>query len=73
MASEQSVIAIANAVTTVLPSVVSLVQSLFVKQNPDLPPPTSAEVLAVFASACTKSLAADDAWLAAHPVPPVQP
>lgn len=67
MANEQTVIAVANAVTTVLPSVVGLIQALFKQQNPGVPPPTDAEVLLVFSSACTKSLAADDAWLAAHP------
>jgi hypothetical protein len=65
--SDASVIAVANAVTTVLPSVVSLVRAFFVKQNPDLPPPTDAEILEGFTTTCVKSLAADDAWLASHP------
>ena len=67
MASEQSVIAIAGAITTVLPSVISLIQALFIEQNPSVPPPTSAEILAVFNSVCAQSLAKDDKWLANHP------
>lgn len=58
---------IAGVVTTVLPSVVSLIQTLFAKQNPSEPVPTSAQILAVFASVCAQSLAKDDEWLARHP------
>ena len=67
MANPQTVAAVSNVVVAVLPSVVSLVQSLFGQQNPGVPPPTSAEVIASFESACAKTLATDDAWLAAHP------
>jgi hypothetical protein len=75
MANEQTVVAVTNAVAVVLPSVIALVKTLTAKANPDLPVPTDAEVKAVFASACLKSLAVDDAWLAGHPVqpPPVTP
>jgi hypothetical protein len=59
--------AIAGVITTVLPSVISLVQALFVQQNPGQPPPTSVEVILAFNSAVAKSLAADDVWLAGHP------
>lgn len=67
MPDEATVLAIVNAATTVLPSVIGLVKALVAKQNPDLPPPTDAEVLAAFESVVVKSLAADEAWLAAHP------
>lgn len=70
MANEATMVAVSNAIVTVLPSVVGLVKALFVKQNPELPPPTDAEVLLAFSTACTKSLAVDDAWLAAHPDAP---
>jgi len=73
VASEQTIIAVTGAISTMLPSIISLVQALFVKQNPGVPPPTSAEVLAAFTSACVRSLAVDDAWLAAHPVQPPTP
>jgi hypothetical protein len=56
-----------GAATTLLPSVIDLVKTLFVNKNPEQPPPTSAEVLLALNSAVAKSLAADDAWLAAHP------
>jgi hypothetical protein len=58
---------IIGAATTLLPSVIGLVQTLFVNKNPELPPPTSAEVKAALNSAVIKSLAVDDEWLATHP------
>jgi hypothetical protein len=58
--------AIVSAVTIVLPSVIGLVRDLVAKTTPEVVP-TDAEVLALFASTCLKSLAVDDAWLAAHP------
>ena len=67
MANEQTVVAVTNAVAIVLPSVIGLIKALTAKANPGLPVPTDAEVLALFASTCMKSLAVDDAWLAAHP------
>ena len=73
MANEQTVIAITNAVAVVLPSVVSLIKALSAQAAPGLPVPTDAEVLALFASTCLKSIAADDAWLAAHPSTPPAP
>jgi len=59
--------AIIALVTAILPSVVTLIQALAAHQNPGEPPPTSAEVLEAFASACASSLAVDEEWLAAHP------
>jgi hypothetical protein len=59
--------AVAGVITVILPSVVQLIQSLFVQQNPGVPPPTSAEVKAYFASVCTSALLTDDNWLAQHP------
>lgn len=64
MASKTEVIA--GVVTTMLPSVVQMVQALMAHQHPDQPPPTSAEVLLAFNSTVAKSLAADDVWLATH-------
>jgi len=65
--TDQALTNITGAIVMVLPSVVSLVQAIFVKQYPGDPVPTSAEVLAAFGSACASSIARDDAWLAAHP------
>jgi hypothetical protein len=62
--------AIITAVSLVLPSVIGLVRDLFAQAHPDDPAPTDAEVLAAFASTCAKSLAVDEAWLAAHPPAP---
>lgn len=70
MANEQTIVAVTNAVAVVLPSVVALVKALAAKSAPGAPVPTDAEVLALFGSTCLKSLAADDAWLAAHPPTP---
>lgn len=58
---------IVSGIITVLPSVISLIQALFVKQNPGVPPPTSAEVLLAFTSTCAASLAKDEEWLNSHP------
>jgi len=67
MASEQTINNVAGAIITILPSVVSLIQAIVGRQNPGVPPPTSAEVTLAFITACSGSLAKDDAWLAAHP------
>lgn len=66
MANEQTVIAVTNLVSAVLPSVVSLIKALTAKAAPGAPAPTDAEVLALFGSACLRSIAVDDAWLEAH-------
>ena len=68
MANEQTIVAVSNAVVAVLPSVIGMIQSLFKQQNPGVPVPTSAEVTAAFADACTKSLSVDADWLASHPI-----
>lgn len=57
---------IALAVTQ-LPSIIQAFKDAFVKQNPDLPAPTSDEVIASFNEAFVQSLAVDDAWRATHP------
>jgi len=67
MAGEDRTVAIIGAVTTVLPSLIGLVQAVFVKQNPEAAPLTSAETVAGFLNACAGSLAVDDAWLGTHP------
>lgn len=55
-------IAIAQA-----PSIVAGLKELFARDNPDAPIPTDQEVLDAATDAFVKSLAVDDAWLAAHP------
>lgn len=68
MGTEQTVIAVSNAVAAVLPSIVGLFQSMFGQAHPNDPQPTSAEVLQAFASQCLKTLAVDDDWLKTHPL-----
>lgn len=50
-----------------IPNVVDYLKSLFAKQNPTLPEPTSDEVIAAYQTGFASSVAKDDAWLAAHP------
>lgn len=50
-----------------IPNVVDYLKSLFAKQNPTLPEPTSDEVIAAYRAGFASSVAKDDAWLAAHP------
>lgn len=57
---------IALAITQ-LPAIVQGFKEAFVKQHPDLPAPTSEDVIAAFNTAYAQSLAVDDAWLADHP------
>ena len=73
--SADRVVAVTNVVAVVLPHVIALIKTLAAKNQPDQPPPTDAEVLAGLGQVCEKTLAVDDAWLAAHPVqpPPVTP
>lgn len=52
------------------PLLISLVKSMFAAKHPDVPQPTSAEVLAIFDQAYFASLAKDDAILANHPPTP---
>ena len=49
------------------PAIIEAVKLLFARRNPDLLPPTSAEVILAFNQAFESSLAKDAAWLAAHP------
>jgi hypothetical protein len=54
-----------------LPGVIAWIRSAFVSAHPDVVPPTDEEVLAAYLTAFKSSIAVDDAWLLAHPVPPV--
>jgi hypothetical protein len=49
------------------PAVITLIRELFVKQHPEAPVPSDAEVIAAWTTAFVSSLAKDDAWLASHP------
>ena len=59
--------ALINLAIQELPAVIDLFKSLFTKQNPGLPVPTSAEVIAAYQIAYTSSVAKDEQWLAQHP------
>ncbi len=49
------------------PALIARIKEVFGKQNPGVPPPTDAEVIAAYEAAFASSLAKDDAWLKAHP------
>ena len=53
-----------------LPGLIGFLKAAFVSQNPGVPPPTDAEVIAAYSSALISSLTIDAAWLSAHPLPP---
>ena len=52
------------------PAAIDALKALFVKQNPDAPVPTSADVIAAHNIGVAATLAKDDAFLAAHPPTP---
>ena len=57
-----------------LPAVISAFVSLFRSRNPDVPLPTSEQIIAAYQSAYLSSVAKDELWLAQHPdTPPVSP
>lgn len=56
-----------RAAIEALPNVVSGIKAVFARTNPDAAPPSDADVIAALNGAYSRSLAKDDAWLAAHP------
>lgn len=50
-----------------MPEIIALGKLAFARAHPDLPVPTSEEVIAAWLQASTSSLLKDAAWLAAHP------
>ena len=51
------------------PAIIAALKSAFSKAHPDVPAPTSEEVVAAYEALFTSDLATDDAWLSAHPRP----
>jgi len=49
------------------PNLILALKAAFVKRHPDLPEPTSEEIIAAYNSAFVSTVAKDDAFLAAHP------
>lgn len=49
------------------PAIIAFAQGLFKAKNPDLPVPTSAEVIAAYETVFVSSVAKDEAIKAAHP------
>lgn len=50
-----------------IPELVALAQGWFREANPNLPVPTSEEVVAAWLQAATSSILKDDLWLQSHP------
>lgn len=50
------------------PNIIQAFKTLFAKQHPTLPAPTSEEVIATFEAVYGSSLLKDQSWLASHPV-----
>lgn len=50
-----------------LPELIALAKGWFREANPNLPVPTSEEVVAAWLVASATSISKDDAWLQAHP------
>lgn len=65
--------ALAALALEMTPSVIKMLQDRFAADNPGQPVPTSAEVIAAWQDAFTKSLAIDDEYLATHPAEPNEP
>lgn len=53
-------------VKDVVPAAIALVKEHHAKVNPDLPPLTDEEALALLQAAIVSSVEKDDQWLAAH-------
>lgn len=51
------------------PEIIQFVRELFRKENPDVPPPTSDQVIQALHGWAASAIAKDDAWLAEHPDP----
>ncbi len=49
------------------PSFIAFTKEMFVKKNPDLPVPTSEEIIAIYEAGYLASIAKDDAIIAANP------
>ena len=49
------------------PAVIEALKRVFTRRNPDLPAPTSVEVILAFNQAFESSLAKDELWLRTHP------
>ncbi len=50
-----------------MPQIIELGKLAFQKAHPELPVPTSEQIIAAWLQASTSSLLKDEAWLAAHP------
>ena len=61
--------ALTNVAIAELPAIIGYLKVVFARKNPDAPAPTEAEVMAAYTAAYEASVAKDEAWLAAHPLP----
>ena len=58
---------LAQLLITEAPSIIAFTKELFARKNPDLPVPTSEDVIAAYEAGYLASVAKDDAIVAANP------
>lgn len=70
MSPSDSTASIINTAIGALPGIIAMIRANHESQNPGAPALTDDDVAKALASAVASSIAKDEQWKAAHPVPP---